>query len=77
MGLLKARRMREMVGEWCAADGHVGEMSDGEDWVEVGRWGLEEGELGKGEEEGEEDEAAGRVVSGKKTRGRKEKEVRV
>lgn len=69
-GLLRARRRRDEVVEWCDAEGHVGEMSDGEDWVDMERWGLVE-ELKKGEDVEEEDEAAGK--GGKKTRGRKER----
>lgn len=46
----------------------MGEMSDGEDWVDEGYWGLEEGSLIKGVEEvegeGEEIGVGGR----KKTR---------
>lgn len=31
-GLLQADRQRKTVLKWCKAEGHVGEMSDGEDW---------------------------------------------
>ena len=53
--LTKAKRMKEDVLEMCKAEGHVGEMSDGEDWVDTQKWGLGPGELKKGKDE--EDEA--------------------
>ena len=62
-GLLKADRMRQTVFKWCKADGHVGEMSDGEDWYDKEYWGLEE-DLRKGHDDEEEEVAA----QGKKTR---------
>ena len=62
-GLLKADRMRQTVFKWCKADGHVGEMSDGEDWYDKEYWGLDE-DLRKGHDD-EEDEVA---AQGKKTR---------
>ena len=65
-GLLKANRMRKSVFAWCKAEGHLGEMSDGEDWYDKEAWGLDE-DLRKGQEE-EEDEA---VNPSKKTRGRR------
>ncbi len=67
-GLMKALRLRKTVFKWCIAEAHVGEWSDGEDWCDVGEWGLEEGELRKGEEG--EDEEGGNAVVGKKTRRR-------
>lgn len=78
-GLLRAKRLKDTVWEWCNAEGHVGEMSDGEDWVDEAAWGLAEGELKKGEDEIEEGEAdvvvGGRTGvaagGGKKTRGRR------
>lgn len=74
LGLLKAKRLRDSVAEWADAEGHVGELSDGEDWVDTAAWGLADGELGKGEEAEEEEEGVGRDVrdggKGKKTRGR-------
>ncbi|KAL9624824.1 MAG: hypothetical protein Q9160_000870 [Pyrenula sp. 1 TL-2023] len=55
--LLKAQRLRKRVMVWCKAEGHVGEMSDGEDWIDTQYWELAPGELKKGkDEEGEEDE---------------------
>ena len=65
-GLLKADRMRKTVFAWCKAEGHVGEMSDGEDWYDQEAWGLDEA-LKKGQMD-EEDESADK---GKKTRGRR------
>ena len=62
-GLLRADRMRQTVFKWCKADGHVGEMSDGEDWYDKEYWGLEE-DLRKGHDDEEEDVA----TQGKKTR---------
>ena len=68
-GLLKADRQRLEVLKWCKAEGHVGEMSDGEDWYDKGEWGLEE-DLRKGEADDRlVDEDVG--VQGKKTRGRR------
>lgn len=66
-GLLKADRQRLTVLKWCKAEGHVGEMSDGEDWYDREEWGLEEEGLRKGHND-DEDEG---VAQGKKTRGRR------
>ena len=49
--LIKAKRRRDRLFEWCIAEGHVGEMSDGEDWIDEERWGLQKGELKKGRDE--------------------------
>ena len=65
-GLLRADRMKKTVLQWCKAEEHVGEMSDGEDWYDKDAWALEE-DLKKGHEE-EEDEGGNQ---GKKTRGRR------
>lgn len=65
-GLLQANRMRKNVFKWAKAEGHVGEMSDGEDWYDMEEWGLKE-PLKKGEEE--PDEEANNP--GKKTRQRR------
>lgn len=65
-GLLKANRQRSTVLKWAKAEGHVGEMSDGEDWYDMEEWGLKD-PLKKGEEEPEEE--ANTV--GKKTRQRR------
>jgi len=53
--LLRARRFQRNILRWCKAEAHVGEMSDGEDWVDLEEWGLREDELKKGRDE--EDEA--------------------
>ncbi len=66
-GLLKADRQRMTVFKWCKAEGHVGEMSDGEDWYDKEEWGLEEEGLRKGHNDDEEEG----VAQGKKTRGRR------
>lgn len=66
-GLLRADRQRMTVLKWCKAEGHVGEMSDGEDWYDKEEWGLEEEGLRKGHND-DEDEG---VAQGKKTRGRR------
>jgi hypothetical protein len=58
--------MKKDVFSWCKADGHVGELSDGEDWYDREEWGLEE-DLKKGQFEEEDDTAN----QGKKTRGRR------
>jgi len=49
--LIKAKRMRDKVWEWCKTEGHVGEMSDGEDWIDAEAWGLVPEELKKGTDE--------------------------
>lgn len=66
-GLLRADRQRLTVFKWCKAEGHVGEMSDGEDWYDREEWGLDEEGLRKGHND-DEDEG---VAPGKKTRGRR------
>lgn len=66
-GLLRALRMRKTVWKWCRAEGHIGEMSDGEDWYDKEEWGLEE-DLIKGKEEEDEE-----VTNQKKTRRRTER----
>lgn len=60
-GLMKAERLARMVWKWSKAEGHIGEMSDGEDWVDIDEWGLD-APLKKGQEEVED-------TSDKKTRG--------
>ena len=65
-GLMRANRMRKTVLGWCKAEGHVGEMSDGEDWYDKEEWGLED-DLKKGQLEEEDDTGN----QGKKTRGRR------
>ncbi|KAI9827568.1 MAG: hypothetical protein M1832_004918 [Thelocarpon impressellum] len=68
-GLLRADRLRRTVALWSRAEAHVGEMSDGEDWVDLEEWGLEEG-LKKGREEDEEEAAvAANAGGGRRRRG--------
>jgi RXT2-like, N-terminal len=67
-GLTKALRMRSEVFSWCKAEGHVGEMSDGEDWVDLDEWGVKPGELIKGKEEDDNDN---HVVETTRQRGRR------
>lgn len=68
--LRKAYRMKEDVWEWCKADGHLGEMSDGEDWYDREKLGLAEGEtLRKGADEDEIEVDEGRAT-GKRNRRR-------
>ena len=45
--------MRKAVYKWCKAEGHVGTMEDGEDWVDLDEWGLKGDELIKGTQEDE------------------------
>ncbi|KAI4217945.1 MAG: hypothetical protein LQ349_008943 [Xanthoria aureola] len=65
-GFLQAQRMKKNVLDSCKAEGHVGEMSDGEDWYDKEEWGLEE-DLRKGHDEDEDDIG----TQHKKTRGRR------
>ncbi|KAK1150317.1 hypothetical protein N8T08_000219 [Aspergillus melleus] len=70
--LLRAGRMKEDVLEWCKAEGHVGEMSDGEDWYDREKWGLAEGEdLKKGADEDEIETVEESRTSNKRGRGRR------
>ena len=64
--LTEAALARKEVFSWCKAEGHLGDMSDGEDWYDKEEWGLE-GDLIKGRNEDEED----KEPPGKKTRGRR------
>lgn len=57
MNLLRADRHRQQVWQWCRAEGHVGEMSDGEDWYDKEQYGLTE-DLIKGKEEEDVEEEA-------------------
>lgn len=69
--LLQACRMKEEVFEWCKAEGHVGELSDGEDWYDREKWGLAEGEdLKKGADE-DDIEPVEESRSNKRGRGRR------
>ncbi|KAB8748969.1 hypothetical protein FH972_026520 [Carpinus fangiana] len=74
-GLMKTRRLRNTVWSWCRAEGHVGEMSDGEDWYDMEEWGLDE-PLKKGEEV-DDDGDVGPTVAGSKTRGRNRRNDRM
>lgn len=65
-GLLQADRLRKTVLEWSKAEGHVGELSDGEDWYDKEEWRLTE-DLKKGQDEEEEET----IPAQKKTRNRK------
>ena len=65
-GLLRADRMRNDVLRWTKAEGHLHEMSDGEDWYDREEWGLEE-DLVKGKEEDDDETTA----TAKKTRHRR------
>ena len=63
--LLKAQRLRDEVLEMCKAEGHIGEMSDGEDWIDYEHWGLQPGELRKGRDE-DEDAVEENTIGGRK-----------
>ena len=70
--LLRACHMKADVLEWCKAEGHVGEMSDGEDWYDREKWGLAEGEdLKKGTDEDEEEIVDESRTTAKRGRGRR------
>ncbi|KAJ4985709.1 rxt2-like protein [Stagonosporopsis vannaccii] len=73
-GLMQADRMRQDVFSWCKAEGHIGEMSDGEDWYDNDFWGLEE-DLVKGRDE-EEDETANTGKKSTRQRRKPDKEDR-
>lgn len=69
--LLRACRMKEDVWEWCKAEGHLGEMSDGEDWYDPETWGLAPGEeLKKGADEDEAEAVDEGRTAGKRGRRR-------
>lgn len=63
--LLKAQRLRMEVLDMCKAEGHIGEMSDGEDWIDTEEWGLQPGELRKGRDE-DEDAVEENTIGGRK-----------
>lgn len=76
--LIKAKRRRDKIWEWSKAEGHLGELSDGEDWIDAASWGLAEGELRKGRDEddangnGEEDvNATGATAGGVGRKGKR------
>lgn len=73
-GLVQADRMRQDVFSWCKAEGHIGEMSDGEDWYDNEYWALEE-DLVKGRDE-EEDETANTGKKSTRQRRKPDKEDR-
>lgn len=72
--LLRAQQLKDDVFEWCKAEGHVGEMSDGEDWYDREKWGLAEGEdLKKGADEEDADNAVDEArTTAKRGRGRRQ-----
>jgi hypothetical protein len=71
--LLRASHMKADVLEWCKAEGHVGEMSDGEDWYDREKWGLTEGEdLKKGTDEDEVETVDESRTAAKRGRGRRQ-----
>ena len=71
--LLRANRMKEDVLEWCKAEGHLGEMSDGEDWYDREALGLADGEdLKKGADEDEVETVEDSRATGKRGRGRRQ-----
>ncbi|RMD40911.1 hypothetical protein DV735_g4241, partial [Chaetothyriales sp. CBS 134920] len=49
--LLKATRMKDQLWEMCKAEGHIGEWSDGEDWIDAAAWGERQEDLKKGKDE--------------------------
>jgi hypothetical protein len=80
--LIKAKRMRNQVFAWSKAEGHVGEWSDGEDWIDAEYWGEREEDLTKGKDEEDvagqhaEEDAGGVGIQGggRKKRRRRERE---
>lgn len=71
--LLRASHMKADVLEWCKAEGHVGELSDGEDWYDREKWGLAEGEdLKKGTDEDEIETVDESRTTAKRGRGRRQ-----
>ena len=73
-GLMQADRMREDVFNWCKAEAHIGEMSDGEDWCDNEFWSLDH-DLIKGRDE-EEDETANTGKKSTRQRRKPDKEDR-
>lgn len=63
--LLTAQRLRTEVLEMCKTEVHVGELSDGEDWIDAERWGLQPGELRKGKDE-DDDVIEENTIGGRK-----------
>jgi hypothetical protein len=68
--LIKSLRMRDQLLEWSKAEGHVGEWSDGEDWIDAEAWGEREVDLRKGRDEDDpnagngDDDAGGASIVG-------------
>ncbi|RMJ27834.1 hypothetical protein PHISP_01328 [Aspergillus sp. HF37] len=70
--LLRACRMKDDVLEWCKAEGHLDEMSDGEDWYDREKLGLAEGEeLKKGADEDDIEPVDDSRATGKRGKGRR------
>lgn len=70
--LLRASHMKSNVLEWCKTEGHVGEMSDGEDWYDHEKLGLADGEdLKKGTDEDEVETVDDNRTTAKRGRGRR------
>lgn len=69
--LVRAQSLRDEVWEMCKADGHVGQMSDGEDWIDYEQWNLQPSDLRKGkfEEEDTTEETGYGGKRGKRRRG--------
>jgi hypothetical protein len=63
--LLTAQRLRSEVLEMCKTEEHVGELSDGEDWIDAEKWGLQLGELRKGRDE-DDDAMEENTIGGRK-----------
>ena len=63
--LLTAQRLRMEVLEMCKTEEHVGELSDGEDWIDTERWGLQAGELRKCRDE-DDDVMEENTIGGRK-----------
>lgn len=66
--LLRAEQLKENVFEWCKAEGHIGEMSDGEDWYDREKWGLTDGEDLK---KGADDDEVENTVTEERTTGKR------
>lgn len=70
--LLRACHMKSDVLDWSKAEGHVGEMSDGEDWYDREKWGLAEGEeLKKGTDEDDVETVDESRATAKRSRARR------
>jgi hypothetical protein len=69
--LTRAKRMRDQVFAWSKTEGHVGEWSDGEDWIDAEAWGLTPEELKKGKDE---EELEGQEETGRKGKSRRRRD---